>query len=313
MGQSGQATEFTLQKLADLIFGDTLGVSDCHCLIAADKLTGVSRGGAIGSSESIGTGAFVILSNIAAAQPAAEMQMEVVSTSVNDAAAGSHAQEVTIVYMPEAWSTEFSEETLVLDGQTPVNTVATDIYRIEDFYVSKGQVADGTVTLKDTGAVATYAQIDQHTTFFQRCIHYIRTGYRSVVTDIIIGCQTNGGVTWRLFRSTKYGDNIVTRGRLSVEIADDAMNHAWKMPVVCANPNGDRMAIGLAVSGALANQKGGFMMNKNNKKNPEYLELDSSRNVAVVTMKQLERIEKVLAQIAITITIGFVGVIICIM
>ena len=246
MGKSGQATEYTLEQILD---------SNLNC-IAGDCVSGKERGGAVGSSENIGTGVFVILSNVAATQPASEMQMEVVSTSEDDDSVGSGAQEVTIKYLPEAWSTEYSEEIVVLDGSNAVDTVATDIYRIEDFFVSKGKPAVGTITLKDTGAVATYAQIDIYTTYFQRCIHYLRTGYKSYIMDIIIGCQTNGGVTWRLFRSMKYGNNIVTRGRLSVEIADDVMDHGWRMPVVVANPDGDRIAIGLAVSGTVANQKG---------------------------------------------------------
>lgn len=242
----GLASEYTLEKLASC---------NNYC-IAGDDVPGKERGGAIGSSNDIDPGPFVILSNILPAQPAAEMEMQVVSTSVNDAAAGSHAQEVTITYLPQAWSTEFSTKIVVLNGTTPVNTVVTDIYRIEDFCVSKGSSADGIITLKDTGAVTTYAQIEQYTTFFQRCIHYVRTGYKCFITDIILGCETNGGVTWRLFRSVKYGDNIVTRGRLSIEIADDTMPHAWDMPVVVGNSNGDRIAIGLAVQGANVNQRG---------------------------------------------------------
>lgn len=257
MGTSGQSTEWTLQQLADLITSDGLfSIKDFHCNIAGDQLDGKERGGIIGSSSNIVAGPFVVLSNIAPAQPAAEMQMEVVSTSENDTAEGSGAQEVTIKYLPEAWSTEYSYTTVILDGSNPVDTSVSDIYRIEDFGVSKGSPAAGTITLKDTGAVTTYAQIEQYTTFFQRCIHYVRTGYRCYVTDIILGCSTNGGVTWRLFRSVQYNTNIVTRGRLSLEIADDTMTHNWDMPVVCANPDGYRMAMGLAVQGPVAAQSG---------------------------------------------------------
>lgn len=33
-------------------------------------------------------------------------------------------------------------------------------------------------------------------------------------------------------------------------------------------------------------------MNTNNKKNPEFLELDTNRNIGVVTIKQLEKVEQ---------------------
>lgn len=257
MGKSGYATEYTLQQLADLISIDGLFlIKDYHCAIAGDTFPDKERGGAVGKSTNIVAGPFVILSNIDPAQPASNMQMEVVSTSADDTAAGSGTQEITIKYLPSAWSSEFSTTVAEMDGTTPVNTTATDIYRIEDFYVSRGQPAAGTITLKDTGAVTTYAQINQYTTFFQRCIHYIRTGYRCYANDTIVGCSTNGGVTWRLFKSVQHGENIVTRGRLSITIADDTMPHSWDMPVVCLNPDGLKMAIGLAVQGPVAAQTG---------------------------------------------------------
>lgn len=262
MGTMGHATEWTTQQILNNIESvvdipkRTLRTIDHLELIAEGKAEDHISGGAIGSQYPINTGAFVILSNIAVIQPAANMQMQIVSTSVNDTAAGSGAQEVDIVYLPYEWSDEYSWETIVMDGTTPVNTVATNIYRIEDFAVTKGRSADGNITLKDTGAVNTYAQIDQYTNFFQRSIHYVRTGYRSIVTDIAFGCSTNGGVIWRLFRTIKKHGHTTTRGRLSIEVADNTLNHAWKMSVVCYNPDGDNMAIGLAVAGINANQRG---------------------------------------------------------
>ena len=262
MGTKGHATEWTSQQILNNVDSvidvprKTLRVIDHLSLIAEDKAEDHKRGGAIGSQYPIGTGPFVILSNIVATQPTANMQMQVVSSSVNDAAAGSGAQEVDILYLPSAWSDEYSWETIVLNGTTSVNTIATDIYRIEDFFVSKGESADGNITLKDIGAVNTYAQIDQYTNFFQRCIHYLRTGYRCVITDVALGCSTNGGVIWRLFRTYVVHGSQTTRGRLSIEVADATLNHAWEMPISVSNPNGRRIAAGLAVKGLNANQRG---------------------------------------------------------
>ena len=262
MGTMGHATEWTSQQILNNIDSvvdvpeKTLRVIDHLALISEDKAENHERGGKIGSSPNIGTGEFVILSNIAPAQPPSNIQMQIVSSSINDTSAGSGAQEVDILYLPYEWSDEYSFETIVMNGTTPVNTVATNIYRIEDFFISKGSSADGNITLTDIGAITTYAQIDQYTNFFQRCIHYVRTGYRCVVTDIVLGCITNGGVVWRLFRTFTIHGNQTTRGRLSIEVADSTLNHAWEMPVSVCNPNGKRIAIGLAVSGIVANQKG---------------------------------------------------------
>ena len=211
----------------------------------------------IGSSTSTGTGAYVILSNCVAVQPSSGVQMEVVSTSTDDTLLGSGAQKVEIEYFTETPWAKFTE-VVEMDGTTQVNTVATNIYRINKYRVVKGHPAAGTITLKSTDAATLYAQIDQYETFFERAIQYIETGYQAVVTDIIVGCSTNGGVTWRLFKSDEdeaTGD-IVTRGRMSVTIADDVLHLPMKLPLKLSNPDGKRIAVGLGVQGLLAAQKG---------------------------------------------------------
>jgi len=237
-----------------------LRTEDYYALIVQDKINGHTRGSVIGTNEGIGASAFVILSNVTVTQPSSETRMQVVSTSTDDADGGTGAHQVTIKYLPKVWSTEYSTEIITLDGTTPINTEATDIYRIEEFYVNKvGNLGlgIGTITLKSTDAVTLYAQIDEGRNFFERAIHYVRTGYKAIVTDVILGCSTNGGVIWRLFRSWEAADgNVVPRGRLSIEVADNTMTHQWNIPVVCSNPNGKRMAVGLAVKGRVANQIG---------------------------------------------------------
>lgn len=212
----------------------------------------------IGSSDSIGAGAYVILSNCVAIQPASPgVQMEVVSTSIDDTLLGSGAQKVELEYFTETpW--EMFTEVVDMDGQTAVDTDATDIYRLNKVRVVKGHPAVGTITVKSTNAAILYAQIDPYETFFERAVFYVETGYQAVITDIIIGCSTNGGVKWRLFRSDEDEDtgDVVTRGRLSVAIADNSLPHTMKLPFRVSNPNGKRIAIGLAVQGPVAVQKG---------------------------------------------------------
>ena len=228
-----------------------------------DHLTSISEGDiyqtdvCIGSSNAIGTGPFVILSNCVAVQPSAGVQMEAVSTSTDDTLLGSGAQILKLDYYTKSpW--ERKTEVVEMDGTTPVNTVATDIYRFNKVTVSKGDPAVGTITLKSTDAVTLYAQIDQYKTFFERAVFYVETGYQAIVTDIIIGCSTNGGVTWRLFKSDEDADtgDIVTRGRMSVRVSDAAEHMPLQVPVKLSNPNGKRIAIGLAVQGKVANQEG---------------------------------------------------------
>ena len=241
---------------------DVAGLAD-YPIHTEDHLTSISEGDiyhtdvCVGASNSIGTGPFVILSNCVAVQPSAGVQMEAVSTSTDDTLLGSGAQKLKLDYYTESpW--ERKTEVVEMDGTTPVNTVATDIYRLNKVTVLKGNPAVGTITLKSTDAVTLYAQIDQYKTFFERAAFYVETGYQAIVTDIIIGCSTNGGVTWRLFKSDEDADtgDVVTRGRLSVRVADDAFPIPLNVPVKISNPNGKRIAIGLAVQGKVANQEG---------------------------------------------------------
>lgn len=231
-----------------------------HDLIIQDNVEGHNRGSAIGTNESLSATAFVILSNATVTQPSDNVQMQIVSDSADDDDGSTGANEVTIKYLPKAWSSEYNTETITLNGTTPVNTVATDIYRIEEFYVNKAGgtgLGVGIITLKSTDAGTLYAQIDAGRNFFERALHYIRTGYEATVTDIVLGCSTNGGVIWRLFRSWEDSNgNIVPRGRLSIEVADNTMQQSWNISVACSNPHGKRMAIGLAVKGHVANQVG---------------------------------------------------------
>jgi len=243
--------------------GQILGGSVDNPVFVEEHTTSIYEGDihttdvCVGSNDKIGAGPFVILANCVAVQPSAGVQMEAVSTSTDDTLLGSGIQKLKIEYFTESpW--EYHTEVVEMDGTTPVNTDATDIYRIHKAYAVKGNPAAGTVTLKSTDAATLYAQIDQYTAFFQRAIFYVQTGYQAIVTDIILGCSTNGGVSWRLFKSQEDEDtgDVVTRGRMSVSVADAAMHIPLNIPVKVSNPNGKRIAIGLAVQGAVANQEG---------------------------------------------------------
>lgn len=229
-----------------------------------ERLTSVGAGeigivdSCVGSSDSIVAGPFVILSNCDAVQPSSPgVQMELVSTSGNDTLAGTGARKVKLIYFTESpW--EVFSEVIEMDGTNLVNTNATDIYRILKMEVVKGHPAAGTITLKSTDASILYAQINQYATFFERAVFYVETGQQAIVTDIFLGCSTNGGVIWRLFLSDEDEDtgDVVTRGQFSIHMADDILHIPLKVPKMISNPNGKRIAIGLAVQGPVAAQKG---------------------------------------------------------
>ncbi len=88
------------------------------------------------------------------------IQMEVVSSSVNDTAAGTGVQRVMIHYLDQFYIQKF--EFVEMNGQTPVNTVATDILRVQNMHsarVGSGGVAAGAITLESTDSAVEYTRI----------------------------------------------------------------------------------------------------------------------------------------------------------
>src|SRR5512135_2461251 len=76
--------------------------------------------------------------------PTTPQQMQVVSSSANDTAAGTGVQSVYIHYLDTNYADRF--EIVTLNGVTPVNTVATNILRINGVHsqtVGTGGVAAG--------------------------------------------------------------------------------------------------------------------------------------------------------------------------
>lgn len=213
-------------------------------LIEATTFVGTRIGD---SPDGIPDAAFGILQNAAILQPASAIQMELVSDDAAD------TQTIRLEYFDEATWT-YAYEDVVLTGLTAVNTVATDIYRIDNMTVIKGGPAVGTITLKDTGAVSLYGQISPLRTFMERALHYVRTGYRCIVSDVIVGTQTKEGIIFRLFRSMQTGSDIVTQGRFSVSLQGTNMSHSFNISMVTENPDGLRMAVGVGVFGLAAAQ-----------------------------------------------------------
>lgn len=88
------------------------------------------------------------------------IQLEIVSSSALDTAAGIGIQTTEIHYL----DTSFVEQTeiVIMNGTTPVNTVATDINRVQWIRadaVGLNTVSVGNISLRDTAGVVTYEYI----------------------------------------------------------------------------------------------------------------------------------------------------------
>lgn len=266
-GKSGQALENTLDDIL-LKCGTGVAVAGDQELILAQCSHGILRildvyqyhiqhdesiGSKIGHDANISNTAFEIIANANFIQPTDGIQMQVVSTSSEDDVDGTGGEILRITYFTKTtWLKKTTD--VIMNGTSTVNTTATDIYRIEEAEFIDGAPAVGTITIKDTGGTILYGQIDPLRTFMERCIHYIETGKRCVVTDILIGTQTKEGIIFRLFRSEINNSYQITRGRYSVTLLETTVPLKLTLGITCENPDGDRMAVGLANLGLAADQ-----------------------------------------------------------
>lgn len=128
--------------------------------------------------------------------PTSGMQMAVVSTSASDAAAGIGLRTLHIHYLDTNYKTQ--EESITLNGTTPVNTVATNIYRINNMHaetVGSSGYAVGNVSLTNTGGTVTYGIIMAGSNSSHSAIYTVPAG----VTGYISHWQASSGSTGNHF------------------------------------------------------------------------------------------------------------------
>ena len=111
-------------------------------------------------------------------QPTAGMQMELVSSSANDAAAGTGARTVEVTYI-EATTYLEKKEIVTLNGTTPVATVAVNMFRINKLRVlttGSGQKAAGKIDIRHLSDTPIYGTILAGMNESQQCIYTVPAG-----------------------------------------------------------------------------------------------------------------------------------------
>lgn len=123
----------------------------------------------------------VLVAARAYVEQSSQAQRSVVSTSTQDAPAGTGAKKVKITYLDSAYVLKTEEVTL--NGTTPVNTVASDIRFIEKFEVSQGAAAAGAIKIMTTtgGGGSEFCGIGSGTNDAFLCHHYVQAGKRAWV------------------------------------------------------------------------------------------------------------------------------------
>lgn len=178
-------------------------IPDYLTAIAEGRIPDYSQFTKFAFNSLIPTGALRILSNnLDIVQPATGRQMSIVSTSASDTLAGTGIRKVLLQYWDSGWT--FRQEVLTMNGVTAVNTVGTDIFRIEElFAISRGSnlTAVGTITVSDVPVSANiYAQINANRAKFERCLHFVAPGNIGIMTGVVASSRTLGGVTFVIIR-----------------------------------------------------------------------------------------------------------------
>jgi hypothetical protein len=234
--------------------------------VAMGLIAGAVADSKVGENNAIPSTPFIVLSNVTSAAfpvnvPAAPMQMQVVSNAAADTGAGTGAQQVTIKYLTQSTSvfkfTEFTE-TITLNGVTPVNTVATNIYRINDFWVSRAGVTSfsaGNISLQSVGGATTFERIDAGTNRHRSALHWVPNGMMTHVKGLKFSVSTNGGVLFILEQTKENAaGNVVPLGIEQIEIANGSTVMPLSLPHVLMNPNNKEHAIVIVVKGRASNQ-----------------------------------------------------------
>lgn len=127
--------------------------------------------------------------------PAAAIQMQVVSSSANDTAAGTGVRTVVISYLDASYVTK--SETVTLNGVGAVTTTATDIFRVQRFRagsVGSGGMAAGNISLQAVGGGVTYSQIATGYTRARNITYTVPAGKALYITSITFSNGSLKGV-----------------------------------------------------------------------------------------------------------------------
>ena len=165
MGMSENQVDREHQKFKELSCGGTAVRTDNNDFfteVAKGEIPGHSLITAFGERESIGTtatGEDVWRGNELTPAPTSTTsipipadvgeQMTVVSESVNDDSVGSGVKTIEIDYLDATGAEQ--TETIIMDGTTPVDTVATDIRFVQEIHTLTGSVAAGHIKIYKKG------------------------------------------------------------------------------------------------------------------------------------------------------------------
>lgn len=141
--------------------------------------------------------------------PDSAMQMEVVSTSANDTSNGTGIRTVKIGYLDASYVSK--SETVTLNGVNAVNTVATDIYRVNSIRAvttGTGGVAAGTIYVRNLNHTTIYRAIQTGFTRGRSLIYTVPASTTMYITQINLSSVATAAGHYTTFTGRVNFDDI---------------------------------------------------------------------------------------------------------
>lgn len=250
---------------------DTSGSIDYFTSAALGNIPGAIKGTRVGRNLAIPSSLSMILSNNASVTnpipiPAVPQQMRVISTSANDTVAGIGIQQVAIEYLTAPPISIKKVEYVNMNGVAAVNTINTDIFRIDRFRANRvgaGLFSQGDISLQSVGGATTFEKIDVGDNVFRNAIHFVPKGFKSILTDLILGCVTAGGILYSLLVFEEFADttipttfNPVLIAQREFDLVSGAISVPLQQPITVFNTTGNSLGFVIIVRGKSSNQMG---------------------------------------------------------
>lgn len=189
-------------------------------LIASGKIPGKSMTRTLGRHPGVNNVVTDLGDFIAAGSlyvfPASPIQMRLVSSSANDTnTAGTGIRTVEIDYLDTNYVVQ--SEIVALNGVTPVNTVATNILRVNDIHsvtTGSGLVAAGAIQCQNVGGTVVYRQIPIGFNVDFTAVFTVPAGKKFIITSFNGSAGTSAGThfTQEFLRITVNEEGTLTPG-----------------------------------------------------------------------------------------------------
>ena len=169
--------------------------------------------------------------------PVTPIQMRMVSSSVSDAAAGIGARTVDIHYLDNTYTQQV--EAITLNGTTPVNTVATNILRINNIHVMTTGINEapvGNISLQNIAGTVTYSYVIAGLNVSRQSIYTVPAGKTLFITSWDWGTGSLAGGRYAEFSlraKTTFDNELITVFHVrSMSLAQDSSgDHQLEAPI----------------------------------------------------------------------------------